>query len=49
MRGVCVAASSVAAFILVGLVATTARAAPTKEQCIDANSQAQKLRRESKL
>jgi hypothetical protein len=31
------------------LVATTGRAAPTKEQCIDANSRAQQLRRESKL
>ncbi|MGD0527088.1 MAG: hypothetical protein ABSE49_18235 [Polyangiaceae bacterium] len=41
-----VAACAVAALVL---CATAARAAPTKEQCIDANSQAQKLRRESKL
>jgi len=31
------------------LVAATGQAAPTKEQCLDANSQAQKLRRESRL
>jgi hypothetical protein len=44
-----VAACAVASFLLVALVAIPGRAAPTKEQCIDANSQAQKLRRESKL
>jgi hypothetical protein len=41
-----VAACAAAAIVL---VASAGRAAPTKEQCIDANSQAQKLRRESKL
>jgi len=41
------AAACVAAALV--LVASTGRAAPTKEQCVDANSQAQKLRRESKL
>jgi hypothetical protein len=46
MRRARVSACALAALVL---VATTGRAAPTKEQCIDANSQAQKLRRESKL
>ena len=41
--------SACAALAALVLVATTGRAAPTKEQCIDANSPAQKLRRESKL
>jgi hypothetical protein len=41
-----VSACTIAALVL---AATAGRAAPTKEQCIDANSQAQKLRRESKL
>ena len=41
-----VAACAVAAFTL---AATSAHATPTKEQCIEANSQAQKLRREAKL
>ncbi len=47
MRGPARLATGAAAALL--LCATTGRAAPTKEQCIDANSQAQKLRRESKL
>ncbi len=46
MRRTRVATCAVAALVL---VATTGRAAPTKEQCIDANSNAQQLRRESKL
>ena len=41
-----VAACAVAALVL---AATAAHATPTKEQCIEANSQAQKLRREAKL
>lgn len=43
---VCVAAC---AFVTLSIAATPARAEPTKAQCIDANAQAQKLRRESKL
>ncbi|HEY3821653.1 MAG TPA: hypothetical protein VGL81_31015 [Polyangiaceae bacterium] len=46
MRGTRVATCAAAAIVL---VASTGRAAPTKEQCIDANSNAQQLRRESKL
>jgi hypothetical protein len=46
MRHALVSAGTLAALVL---SVTTGRAAPTKEQCIDANSQAQKLRRESKL
>jgi len=46
MRPSHVSACGLAALVL---VAIPGRAAPTKEQCIDANSQAQKLRRESKL
>jgi hypothetical protein len=46
MRRAPVAACTVAALVL---AATTGLAAPTKEQCIDANSQAQQLRRESRL
>jgi hypothetical protein len=40
---------SACALAAVTLVAATGHAAPTKEQCIDANAQAQKLRRESRL
>lgn len=46
MRRTRIATCAAAALVL---VATTGRAAPTKEQCIDANSNAQQLRRESKL
>jgi hypothetical protein len=46
MRRARVAISAVAAVLF---VASVGRAAPTKEQCIDANSVAQQLRRENKL
>jgi hypothetical protein len=46
MRSARFAACAVAAFTL---VATPSRADPTKAECVEANTQAQKLRRESKL
>ena len=46
MRSARLAACAVA---ILTLVPATGHAAPTKEQCLEANSQAQRLRRESKL